>query len=131
MGQHVVGPVSKPVQAILDRLARVTAHLPEVSVERDGFGHSVLKAGKRSFVIVGDGHGEGEGPGLSIKTDPVTQDLLVRGGDFERTPYIGQHGWVTARGRAATLPWKKIEGLVEDAWRAVAPKRLVKKLDQK
>jgi hypothetical protein len=128
MGKHVVGPVSKQAQAVLDRLARLTEHLPDVTVERDGFGHSVLKAGKRSFVIVGEG--DGETPGLHIKTDPVTQDLLVRGGDFERTPYLGQHGWVTAWGKASALPWKKIEGLVEDAWRAVAPRRLVKILDE-
>jgi hypothetical protein len=128
VGQHIVAPVSKQAQAVVDRLARLTRHLPEVTVVRDGFGHSVFKAGKRSFVLVGEG--DGDTPGLHIKTDPVTQDLLVRGGDFERTPYIGQHGWVTAWGKASSLPWKKIEGLVEDAWRAVAPKKLVKKLDQ-
>jgi hypothetical protein len=125
---HEHRPVSKGEQAILDRLKRLTARLPEVNVERDGFGHSVLKVGKRSFVIVGEG--EGGQPGLSIKTDPVTQDLLVKQGAFVRTPFIGQHGWVTAHGKAGDLPWPTIEGLVEDAWRAVAPKRLVKRLEQ-
>ena len=47
-----------------------------------------------------------DGVEVMVWTDPVTQDLLVRGGDFERTPYIGQHGWVTAWGKAASLPWK-------------------------
>ena len=121
-------PVSKAEQAILDRLKRVTARLPDVTVERDGFGHSVLKVGKRSFVIVGEG--DGDGATVSIKTDPATQDLLVRQGIFERTPFIGQHGWVTAWGKAADLPWPTIEGLVEDAWRAVAPKRLLKRLEE-
>ena len=125
---HGSRPVSKAEQAILDRLKRLTSRLPEVAVERDGFGHSVLKVGKRSFVIVGDD--DGDQATLSIKTDPVTQDLLVRQGGFERTPFIGQHGWVTARGRAADLPWPTIEGLVEDAWRAVATKRLVKRLEE-
>ena len=123
---HPSRPVSKAEQAVLDRLKRLTARLPDVIVERDGFGHSVLKVGKRSFVIVGDGGGVG--PTVSIKTDPVTQDLLVRQGTFERTPYIGQHGWVTASGSVAELPWSTIEGLLEDAWRAVAPKRLLKRL---
>jgi hypothetical protein len=125
---HVHRPVSKAEQAILDRLKRLTTRLPDVIIERDGFGHSVLKVGKRSFVIVGEG--EDGRPGLSIKTDSVTQDLLVRQGTFERTPYIGQHGWVTARGKAADLPWAAIDGLVEDAWRAVAPKRLLKRLEE-
>jgi hypothetical protein len=129
VGQHHPSrPVSKAEQAVLDRLKSVTARLPDVIVERDGFGHSVLKVGKRSFVIVGDGGGDR--PSVSIKTDPVTQDLLVRGGSFERTPYIGQHGWVSASGKASELPWSAIEGLVEDAWRAVAPKRLLKRLDE-
>lgn len=125
---HPDRPVSKAEQAVLDRLKKVTAKLLDVTVERDGFGHSVLKVAKRSFVIVGEG--DGDRPSLSIKTDPVTQDLLVRQGSFERTPFIGQHGWVTARGKASELPWPAIEGLVEDAWRAVAPKRLLKRLEE-
>ena len=125
---HASRPVSKAEQVILDKLKRLTSRLPEVFVERDGFGHSVLKVGKRSFVIVGEG--DGDRPTLSIKTDPVTQDLLVRQGSFERTPFIGQHGWVTARGKSADLPWPAIEGLLEDAWRAIAPKRLHKRLDE-
>ena len=128
MGHQPSRPVTRAEQVILDRLKRLTDRLPDVTVERDGFGHSVLKAGKRSFVIVGEG--DGERPTLSIKTDPVTQDLLVQQGLFQRTPFIGQHGWVTAWGKSPDLPWPTIEGLVEDAWRAVAPKRLVKKLDE-
>ena len=125
---HLDRPVSRAEQTVLDRLRRLTARFPEVTVERDGFGHSVLKVGRRSFVIVGAG--DGDRPTLSIKTDPVTQDLLVRQGSFERTPFIGQHGWVTAWGKAPDLPWSAIEGLVEDAWRSVAPKRLLKRLDE-
>jgi hypothetical protein len=125
---HAARPVSKAEQTVLDRLKRATARLPEVTLERDGFGHSVLKVGKRSFVIVGDG-GTGT-PTVSIKTDLATQDLLVHQGGFERTPYIGQHGWVTASGKASELPWATIEGLLEDAWRAAASKRLVKRFDE-
>ena len=75
------------------------------------------------------GAGDGERPTVSIKTDPVTQDLLVRQGHFERTPHIGQHGWVTTWGKSVKLLWPTIEGLVEDAWRSVAPKRLLRRLD--
>jgi hypothetical protein len=54
----------------------------------------------------------------------------VRRGGFERTPYIGQHGWVTASGKASDLPWATIDGLLEDAWRSVAPERLLGRLDE-
>lgn len=52
----------------------------------------------------------------------------MRGGAFERAAFIGQHGWVTARGRLPELPWETIEGLVEDAWCLAAPRRLVRNL---
>ena len=126
---HGVRPLTKEEQAVLDRLKRLTAKLPDVTIERDGFGHSVMKVGKRSFVILGLSH-DGDGrPSVAVKTDPATQDLLVHQGRFERTPYIGQHGWVSATGTVRELPWPALEGLLEDAWRAVAPKRVLKRFD--
>ena len=47
---------------------------------------------KKSFVIAGMGE---DGDSISIKSDPVTQSHLIRRGPYYRTPYIGQHGWVS------------------------------------
>jgi predicted DNA-binding protein (MmcQ/YjbR family) len=118
-------PATAGEQQILNQLRRICAQLPEVVEERDGFGHFSFRVGKRSFVIVGAGE-DGRGS-MSIKADLYTQDRLIRGGGYERTPYIGQHGWVSIE--AGSEPdWTEIEELVVDGYRRAAPKRLVKLL---
>jgi predicted DNA-binding protein (MmcQ/YjbR family) len=108
-------------RALLRALRETCARLPEVEEIIDGFGHTTFKVRKKSFVIAGMGeHGEA----LSIKADPMTQELLVRHGPFYRTPYIGQHGWVSID-HPLEHNWPEIEELIADAYRLAAPRRLV------
>lgn len=109
---------------LLTALRRTCGALPEVVELVDGFGHTTFKVGKKSFVIAGMGAGGGS---LAIKADPDTQAALIRRGPYYRTPYIGQHGWVSIDD-PLRHPWPEIEELITDAWRRVAPKRLVKQL---
>jgi predicted DNA-binding protein (MmcQ/YjbR family) len=119
-------PATAGEEKILKQVRRICAKLPEVVEERDGFGHFSFRAGKRSFVIVGAGE-DGRGS-MSIKADLYTQDRLIRSGGYQRTPYIGQHGWVSIE--AGSKPdWAEIEELIADAYRLAAPKRLLKLLD--
>lgn len=104
----------------------LSANLPEVRVERDGFGHTSFRVGKRTFVMVGGGR-KGEGS-LSMKADVPSQAFLVRRGPYVRTPYIGQHGWVTVWGDEP-IDRDEIGELVCDAYRLVAPKRLLRRLE--
>ena len=48
---------------------------------------------------------------------------------FFRPPYVGSRGWIAMRldGR---VDWGEVETICEDAFRTIAPKRLVAKLDQ-
>ncbi len=39
-------------------------------------------------------------------------------------PYVGHRGWVGVR-LDRSLEWDEIAGAIEEAWTAVAPKRLV------
>jgi predicted DNA-binding protein (MmcQ/YjbR family) len=112
--------------AILARLRKVCKALPEVTEERDGFGHTSLRVGKKSFAILGEHDGV---PSLALKADLHTQAALVKRGVFYRTPYVGQHGWVSIDGKASALDWDTITDVVNDAYRAIAPKKLVKQLD--
>lgn len=109
---------------VLERVRGITSRLPEVTEAIDKFGHTSFRVRDKPFVIMGE---ESEGPSLSLKTDPYTQERLVQDGEFSRTPYIGQHGWVSLRG----LPprdWDPIETLILDAYRRTAPKRLREQL---
>jgi predicted DNA-binding protein (MmcQ/YjbR family) len=110
----------------MDMIARVRAicdELPQVDVVVDGFGHTTFKVSKKSFVLVGGGHGQDENGSISIKSDPDTQEALVKRGPYVRTPYIGQHGWITIFG-SERIDWSEIEDLVRDGYNLAAPKRL-------
>jgi predicted DNA-binding protein (MmcQ/YjbR family) len=106
---------------ILQRLRRLCLALPEVVEAVDGFGHTSFRVNKKPFVMMGSKQLH-----LAIKADPITQNALVRSGRFTRTPFLGQHGWVSVAD-FNELDWTGIEELVRDAYRRTAPKRLIEK----
>jgi predicted DNA-binding protein (MmcQ/YjbR family) len=123
MGHPLREPQGRELE-LIGELRSICGELPRTDEQRDGFGHTVFKVGKRTFVMIGGGHGRGS---LSIKSDLTTQDLLIRRGPWQRTPYIGQHGWVSVWGDDP-IDWKEVRELVGDAYRMTAPKRLLREL---
>ena len=114
--------------ALIETMKKLAGRLPEVDVGVDGFSHTTFKVGKQSLVLIGGGE-DGMGS-LSMKTDVETQRALIKRGPWVRTPYIGQHGWVTAWGNAE-IDWSEVADILEDAYRASAPKRLLRQLEDK
>lgn len=115
---------SRAGRKLLTALRSATAHLPEVTESIDGFGHTTFKVRRKSFLIAGM---ESGGPSISLKSDPVSQSLLVRRGPFYRTPYIGQHGWISIND-PLDHDWPEVQDLIEDAYRNAAPKSLTRRL---
>lgn len=109
-----------------DAVRRICEPFPEVTEAVDGFGHTSFRVKDKPFVMMGEG--AAAGPGMSIKTDPFTQEELIAEGRFTRTPYIGQHGWVSIH-EIEEGDWPEIEELIGDGYRRVAPARLVRRLD--
>jgi len=109
---------------LLSALRAAVADLPEVTETIDGFGHTTFKVRRKSFLIAGM---EATGASISFKSDPVSQSMLVRRGPFYRTPYIGQHGWVSLD-RPLDYDWGEVQDLIEDAYRHAAPKSLTRRL---
>lgn len=107
-------------QRLLAALRRACTGLPEVQEVVDGFGHTTFKVRKKSFVIAGMGE---DGHAIAIKADPLTQDALIRRGPYYRTPYIGQHGWVSIAD-PLRHDWDEVEELIVEAYVRAAPKRL-------
>ena len=107
----------------LQMVARVrdaVSALAEVVEHVDGHGHTTFRIRDKPFVILGEHDGR---PSLSVKSDPYTQRYLVEHRGFERSRYIGQHGWVTVAAVDAT-DWTELAELLVDAYVLVAPKRL-------
>lgn len=110
--------------AVLERVRGICAGLPEVEEVVDGFGHDVFKVRGKTFIMMGENDGA---PGISFKSDKEEQSLLIQQGGYLRTPYIGQHGWVSLD-KTATPDWDELPGLLRSAYLRAAPKKLVKQV---
>jgi predicted DNA-binding protein (MmcQ/YjbR family) len=107
---------------MLERVRRVCLALPEAVEIIDGFGHNTFKINGKSFVISGESE---KGFRLSFKSDRETQALLLQKEYFFKTPYIGQHGWVSIE-NPEPENWDELSDLIQEAYLRAAPKRLVK-----
>lgn len=109
---------------LLAALRKTCSRLPEVTETIDGFGHTTFKVRGKSFVIAGMGKDSAD---ISIKADHDSQAALIRRGPWFRTPYIGQHGWVSMH---APLDHDEaeIEQIITDGYRLAAPRRLARML---
>jgi predicted DNA-binding protein (MmcQ/YjbR family) len=103
---------------LLGVLRGMMLRLPEVEEVVDGFGHTTFKVRKKSFVIAGMGS---DGSNVAMKSDPETQAYLIRQGRWFRTPYIGQHGWVSIT-NPGEADREELAELITDAYRLAAPK---------
>jgi predicted DNA-binding protein (MmcQ/YjbR family) len=77
--------------------------------------HPAFRVGKKPFAILGSAGT------LSVKVAKEAQPAYLEDPRITKTPYIGQHGWIT-------LDWAKFEdaeirALVELSYAGVAPKR--------
>lgn len=82
--------------------------------------HPAFRVGKKPFFIAGMASGEAT-PTLSVNLGPMMQGELLDDPRFSRTPYIGQHGWVTVCRR--DLSKTELRQLLEDSWRRIATRK--------
>jgi hypothetical protein len=77
-----------------------------------------------------NGHHEHDFPHLTLAAPPGAQAELIAASPerFFRPPYVGHRGWVGMRIDAST-DWSEVAELCEDAYRAVAPATLIRRLD--
>ncbi|HYI13754.1 MAG TPA: MmcQ/YjbR family DNA-binding protein [Thermomicrobiales bacterium] len=108
----------------LGRLRQICMALPEVT-ERLSHGEpSWFVRDKKLFVSYANHHDNRLAFWCSAP-DGIQQMLVEANPDrFFVPPYVGHRGWLGVRLDVPT-DWDEIADLVTDAWRVVAPKRLV------
>ncbi|MFD2611764.1 MmcQ/YjbR family DNA-binding protein [Paenibacillus gansuensis] len=107
---------------LLSKVRTAAQVYPEVTEAVDGFGHTSFRVKNKPFIMLGASE---NGMSCSIKTSPETQSMLLQGNVYTRTPYIGQHGWVTVYLSERT-DWKELKDLIEEAYHRTAPPKLRK-----
>jgi hypothetical protein len=114
--------------ATLERLRAICLAFPEAS-ERLSHGEPAwFVRGKRSFVTYTDHH-HGDRLAFWCAAPAGAQDVFVANAPdrFFVPPYVGHSGWLGVR-LDLPLDWEQIAAIVADAYRVVAPKRLVEEL---
>lgn len=108
------------------KLRKLALGYPE-AYEEMPWGHHAIKVNGKAFVFLGVNQGEFS---LSVKL-PSSASVALELPFASPTEYgLGQSGWVTARfARGARVPLKVLALWVDESYRALAPKKLVKALD--
>lgn len=114
----------------LARVRKVCAALPEVE-ERPSHGSpAFFVRGKKTLAMfVDDHHGDGI-LGIWCAAPPGVQEQMIDEDPavFFRPPYVGHRGWIGVR-LSKTVTDAELRSILEDAFRTVAPKTLVARLD--
>jgi len=115
----------------LGRLREICLSFPETTERLSHGAPSFFVRDKATFVNAWlEGHHSDGFPHLWCAAPPGAQhDLVEQDPDrFFRPPYVGHRGWIGVR-LDAGLDWDDLDAICEDAYRTVAPRRLVDLLE--
>jgi hypothetical protein len=115
---------------ITDQVRAICLRLPGVS-ERLTHGSPAFFVTKQFVMLWPDGHHDHDFAHLWCAAPVGAQEELVSTapGRRFRPPYVGSRGWVGVR-LDGEVDWSEVAELCEDAYRVVAPARLVRELDE-
>jgi hypothetical protein len=116
---------------IVERVRAACSTLPEVEERLSHGAPTFFVRGRKSFVsVMAEGHHDDDFPHLWCAAPPGAQAELVAGdpATFFRPPYVGHRGWLGVR-LDRGIDDAELRELCHEAYRAVAPRTLVKLLD--
>lgn len=114
----------------LERMRALCLAFPETNERPSHGAPTFFVRDKKTFVMfLDDHHGDGRlaiwcaaGPGVQATlVDEEPERFFV-------PPYVGHRGWLGVR-LDIDPDWDELAGIVEDAYRLIAPKQLVARLD--
>ena len=113
------------------RLRKICLALPEAH-EVEAWGEPTFRVRNKLFAMYAqaENHHGGGRPAVWCKAMPANQALMVAAdaNRFFVPPYVGPSGWIGIR-LDRDPDWGEIAELMKDAYRLIAPKRLLATLD--
>ena len=111
------------------RIRAICMALPGVT-ERLSHGTPAFFAGRQFLMLWPDGHHDHQFPHLWCAAPAGAQEDLVNTepARFFRPPYVGGRGWIGVR-LDTEVDWDEMVRICEEAFRTVAPRKLVAALD--
>ena len=115
----------------LPRLRAICMGFPHVTERPSHSAPTWFVRDKSAFVMYwGDGHHSDQFPHLWCAAPPGVQAELVDAEPerFFRPPYVGGRGWIGVR-LDVGVDWSELAEICEEAYRVIAPRKLVAELD--
>lgn len=116
--------------AATERVRAVALQLPEMTERRSHGFATFFVRDKRSVCYVSDDHhGDGRLALIAAAPDGAQEELVRSEPDrYYRPPYVSHRGWIGLR-LDVDPDWGEVTQVIETAYRQVAPKTLVRRLD--
>lgn len=116
----------------MTHLREICLALPEVTERLSHSAPTWFVRDKKTFVMfLNDHHGDGRIAIWCAAPPGVQGELIELEPDrFFKPPYVGPRGWLGVR-LDRDVDWVEIAGIAADAYRLVAPKKLVALLDER
>jgi predicted DNA-binding protein (MmcQ/YjbR family) len=110
------------------RLIKYALTFPGAVLEHP-WGHDAVKVRGKMFATFGGEEGSPREFSMTVKL-PISSEMALTLPWVERTGYgLGKSGWVTARLKSGSdFDFDTMKGWIDQSYRAVAPKALVKTL---
>jgi hypothetical protein len=116
---------------VTDQVRGICLGLPEVTERTSHGSPAFFVRDKKQFVMLWpDGHHDHQFPHLWCAAPQGAQASLTAEDPerFFRPPYVGHRGWIGVR-LDGDVDWGEIAEVAEDAYRVIAPARLIALLD--
>ena len=110
---------------LLEKVRKACLALPETS-EKVAWGGPTFRVKDKMFVMYMDDHHGSDMFALWVNADADARDALVKADParFFVPPYMGPRGWLGVR-LDKRLAWKRVNEIIEEAYRRTAPKRVL------
>ncbi len=114
----------------LESLRRICLGFPEVT-ERLSHGEPTWFVRDKKTFVTSSNHHHDDRLAFWCAAPLGAQEALIAAAPdrFFRPPYVGHRGWLGVWLDVDEVDWVEVASLVADAYRQVAPKRLVAQLD--
>jgi hypothetical protein len=118
------------VEALLDGV-RTSALAPPETTERTSHGAPTFFVRKKTFIYFWDNHHDDGRVAIWASAPVGVQEEVLESEPvrFFRPPYVGHRGWIGYRLDQGSVDWDEVAAIVTEAYRNVAPKTLVARLD--
>jgi predicted DNA-binding protein (MmcQ/YjbR family) len=110
----------------IERLRKICMAMPGTT-EKKIFDHPTFRVKDKMYCLY---HGHAETPAIAFKVAKTEQGIFLEDPRFYKTPYIGQHGWVSMH-EQGKLDWQEIQELVNGSYQLVAPRVSLKNAESK